>query len=236
MNNLTIVYYTANVLNEQFARAVREQLKRAACRQFDRQKAIPIVSVSQKPLDFGENICLGDIGRSLFSQCRQEIAGCERADTKYVALCEDDIFYPASHFELRPNPGFAGIFDQHCHRLLLRQQVIRLFCGGRSMFLLIGDRERILEDLKGKLRLFKTAEDFSGHWEPGKGEQDLGLPDFPIGPGAGRDPIINVCNHGLNMSLKPKRTGDFWTDRLPDGRTVDELIEQWHLPELGGDT
>ena len=225
MNDLTIIYYTDNLLPEPFANAVREHLQESA-------GEIPIISVSQKPITFGQNICLWHIGRSWFSLFRQIIFGAENVNTKYIALCEDDIFYPASHFELRPHPGFAGIYDQHCHRVLLREKRICLFRGGRSMFLLIGEREKIIENLKGKLALFKKPADFHGHFEPGKGEADLGLPEFAICPGAGCDPVINICNHGTNMSLKPKRPGDFATDHLPDGRTVDDLIRQWHLPEI----
>jgi hypothetical protein len=231
MNDLTIIYYTGNLLDGPFANAVREHLKYSANR-YDGWDAIPIISVSQKPLNFGHNICMGDIGRSWSSLFRQIIAGAKKADTKYIALCEDDVFYPAGHFELRPPLGFHGIYDQNCHRVLLKQKAICLFRGGRSMFLLIGEREKIIENLEGKLAIFKKPADFHGHFEPGKGESDLGLPEFRICPGASRgEAIINICNHGTNMSLKPKRPGDFATDRLPDGRTVDDLIRQWHLPD-----
>ena len=83
---ITVLYYTANVVNEIFAKNVRRQLRAAA-------GDLPIVSVSQKPIDFGENICVGDIGRSHINIYRQVLIAAECAQTPYVALCEDDILY-----------------------------------------------------------------------------------------------------------------------------------------------
>jgi hypothetical protein len=91
MKDLTIIYYTANKINPFFAENVRAQLASAA-------GEIPIVSVSQKPLKFGKNICVGEIGRSLLNIYRQVYTGAKEANTKYVAMAEDDILYPARHF------------------------------------------------------------------------------------------------------------------------------------------
>ena len=54
-DDLTIIYITANVVKEKFGEKVREKLLESA-------GDFPIISVSQKPMDFGENICVGEIG------------------------------------------------------------------------------------------------------------------------------------------------------------------------------
>ncbi len=59
-----IIYYTDNSLDEEFAKLFRQRLVNAA-------PGIPIVSVSQKPIDFGHNICVGEIGRSLHMMWKQ---------------------------------------------------------------------------------------------------------------------------------------------------------------------
>ena len=54
-DDLTLVYITSNRENEYFESKIIETMKESI-------NGLPVVSVSQKPIDFGENICLGDIG------------------------------------------------------------------------------------------------------------------------------------------------------------------------------
>ena len=94
VKDLTIIYYTSNLLDEvnpYFLENTKKQLLKAA-------GEIPIISVSHKPIDFGENICVGDIGRSHLNLYKQILIGARAAKTKYVALAEDDIFYSYQHF------------------------------------------------------------------------------------------------------------------------------------------
>jgi len=95
--DLTILFYTSNYINESFAKEIRDQLIRAS-------EGIPIISISQKPMDFGENICVGDISRSHLNIYRQILIGAKAATTEYVALAEDDVLYSPSHFtSFRPD-------------------------------------------------------------------------------------------------------------------------------------
>ena len=93
-NNLTIVYYTSNYLDDKkpaFLEATRKQLVSVT-------RGCPIITVSQKPMTFGTNICVGNIGRSHLNLYKQILIGCQAATTKYVALAEDDVLYSTNHF------------------------------------------------------------------------------------------------------------------------------------------
>jgi hypothetical protein len=92
---LTIIYYTDNTLPEDLETTVQRQLVLSA-------EGKPIISVSQKPLAFGRNICLGDIGRSHLSIYRQMLAGGEAADTEWVGLAEHDCMYTPEHWNFMP--------------------------------------------------------------------------------------------------------------------------------------
>jgi hypothetical protein len=59
---------------------------------------LPLISISQKPINFGENICVGDIGQSHLNIYRQLLIGAKIAKTDYIAACEDDTIYTPSHF------------------------------------------------------------------------------------------------------------------------------------------
>lgn len=86
---------TDNQMEEHLAKRCRELLLVAA-------GSIPIVSVSQKPISFGENVCVGEIGRSGLNMDRQTYAGLERIDTKWVAFAEHDCIYSPEHFAWTP--------------------------------------------------------------------------------------------------------------------------------------
>jgi glycosyltransferase involved in cell wall biosynthesis len=63
-----ILYYTDSQLDPSLAAAVRKNLKTVA-------GPIPIWSVSQEPLDFGTNICVGPLPRSAQSMYQQILTG-----------------------------------------------------------------------------------------------------------------------------------------------------------------
>src|SRR3989338_1733267 len=92
----TIIYYTGNREDEAFEKKVRDIILRV-------KGALPLISVSQKPIDFGENICVGDVGQSYLNAFRQLLIGCERATTPYVVMAESDCLYPqAGYFDFTP--------------------------------------------------------------------------------------------------------------------------------------
>jgi len=91
---ITVVYYTDNSLKN---KEIENLCKRSIL-----NIGINIISVSQKPIDFGYNICVGDIGRSHLSLFKQILAGVEQVTTKYVALAEHDCLYCKEHFNWIP--------------------------------------------------------------------------------------------------------------------------------------
>jgi len=95
MNDLTVIYYTNNREKTEFAQRIRETLLEAI-------DGLPLISVSQKPLDFGENICVGDVGSSAQNVLRQIQIGAMAAKTKFIATAEADCLYPREHFLFRP--------------------------------------------------------------------------------------------------------------------------------------
>ena len=95
MAEKTIVYLTDSQLDPWLADRCRELLLEAA-------NGIPIVSVSQQPLDFGLNVCVGDIGRSGPSLETQIFEGLKRVETRWVAIAEHDCIYSKQYFEWTP--------------------------------------------------------------------------------------------------------------------------------------
>lgn len=93
--NRTILYLTDNSLIEPIASRCREILVNEA-------GDIPIISVSQKPIALGTNICVGEIGRSWLNLYKQMMAGVESVTTRYVSISEHDCLYTNEHFRWIP--------------------------------------------------------------------------------------------------------------------------------------
>lgn len=169
MNDLTIVYYTANVISERFASNTRLQLLRVAGQ-------YPIISVSHKPIDLGQNIVV-DLPRSHLNIYRQALIGAKQAETRYIAFAEDDVLYSAIHFENRPSEGkFA--YNVGCWSLFTWiSPAVFTYKGRKNLCNLICERELFIKAIEER---FKRWPDDSkirlGLWaEPGKYERQLGV-------------------------------------------------------------
>ena len=96
MADLTILYLTHNQLDEEIATFCRQKLLEVA-------NIYPIISISQAPLEFGHNVCVGPIGIKFESLLAQIIRGCQEASTSFVAVAEHDCLYTSEHFQHRPS-------------------------------------------------------------------------------------------------------------------------------------
>ena len=97
----TIIYYTANREEERFEQVIREHILRAA-------DGLPIISVSQKPIDFGQNICVGNVGISNQNAHRQFQIGCQSATSEFIHSAESDTLYPPEYFQFIPEEAWSA--------------------------------------------------------------------------------------------------------------------------------
>jgi len=52
MNDLTLLFYTCNKMSDPFASNIRNHLLSLF------PEGVPLISISHKPMDFGDNICV----------------------------------------------------------------------------------------------------------------------------------------------------------------------------------
>jgi len=96
MNDATIIYCSSCREDPLFEAKVKETILKHC-------GGLPIISVTQKPIDFGKNICVGDsIGASGFNFFRQVQIGLMEAKTEFVISAESDCMYPPDYFTFRP--------------------------------------------------------------------------------------------------------------------------------------
>lgn len=96
MKNLTtVLYYTANREQPEFEEKIIANLLKQC-------GDLPIISVSQKPLNLGKNICVGDVGFAAYNAKRQILIGAQCATTPYIIFAESDFLYPREYFTFVP--------------------------------------------------------------------------------------------------------------------------------------
>lgn len=95
MNDLTILYVTGNKERPDFEEKIKIKLLEVIGNH-------PLISVSQKPIDFGHNICVGDVGVSYRNAYIQLHIGASNAKTEYIAIAEADQLYPPGYFDFEP--------------------------------------------------------------------------------------------------------------------------------------
>lgn len=101
--DMTIIYYSSNREDEKFESRIRQNILNVC-------DGLPIISVTHKPIDFGNNIVVGDVGASGFNMFRQVQIACRAATTKYVISAESDCLYPPDYFKFVPPK------DDMCYR------------------------------------------------------------------------------------------------------------------------
>jgi hypothetical protein len=120
MKDVTAIYYTSNREKEEFEAKIRKKLLGVIGN-------TPLISVSQKPIDFGENICVGDVGTSDHNIYRQIQIACQKAKTKFVCTTEADCLYPPKgYFDYNPPVGSAAYHYMNVW-ILLSDQIGELY-------------------------------------------------------------------------------------------------------------
>jgi hypothetical protein len=94
-NKTTIIYYSSNREKEDFERRVRDNILKNS-------GGLPIISVTHKPIDFGKNICVRNVGVSGFNMFRQVQIALQEVKTEFAISAEADCLYPPDYFTFIP--------------------------------------------------------------------------------------------------------------------------------------
>jgi hypothetical protein len=216
MRDITILYYTANLISGHFSKQVRDYLLTSSM-------GVPIISISQRPMDFGENICVGEIGANIFNLYKQILIGAKKAKTRFVACCEDDTLYIPEHFTFEtPNDAFYYNIN-HWH---LCTDVF-YYQGHRIMSQCVAPTDMLINSLELRFAKFPDLQSVTrGFGEPGRGERHIGLPEVKIDRFRTQTPSITFRH---DQSLSGRR-------RIRDRYTKASALPHWgKASELWGE-
>ena len=91
----TVVYYTSNREKPEFESSILDTL-------LENIGDLTLITISQKPMPVGNNICVGDVGRSGYNAWRQLYLGAGLATTQFICTAEADYIYPKEYFRFVP--------------------------------------------------------------------------------------------------------------------------------------
>lgn len=215
-NDISIIFYTANKISDSFMNRNIEVLKDAA-------NDISIISISQKPMQLGTNICIGDIGQDYLNIYRQLLLGAKAATTKYVATAEDDTFYHSSHFQLRPSDTETFLYNMNKMSFFTwSKPPIFSNRGRKTLNALVAPRLKLIEALEERFNLYPDVSKIPLCYfaEPGRNvyERHLGVKEQKFEEVKSDIPIVMV-SHKLALNYyhqgKRKRLGDDRVFELP---------------------
>lgn len=243
MRDLTIIYYTSNYLektNPTFNENVKLQL-------FIAGNDLPLVAVSQKPLDFVwgnnveyRNVVVGDIGRSHLNIYRQILEGCKHAKTEFVAMAEDDVLYSHEHFHNEYIGMYPYLFLYDMNKVSVFTWIKpALFSFRHDRMVinqLIAPRKLLIEALEERFERFnklieqgKTEQQIIKYWgDLSRYEKLLGVTVRPSKTFMCKMPSI-VFSHehafGYLSQGKKKRLGDLRITELQGWGRAEEILK-----------
>lgn len=208
MKDITIIYYTSNHEKPEFEQKIIANLI-STCGD------LPIISVSQKPISLGKNICVGDVGFSAYNEWQQILIGARLAKTPYIIFAESDFLYPREYFTFVPpkkglyrydnirivykDARIAGSYRKKLYsegaQIADRDLIIRVFeqfFDGRPRWIYNNDDSRAYTDGKYLLIENMPFEFFSGEIACVSFKTEFGLDKFTgtlNGPGQGNRKI-----------------------------------------------
>lgn len=227
MSDLSILYYTANLLPPDFAEAVREQLRIAVARRF------PIITIAQGESDFGDTIIdVGPIGASVLNLYRQVLIGAKAATTPFVALCEDDALYTPGHFTCYRPP--LDTFGYNHHKWALYQWGKPVFSRKKNRSVLnqcLAPRDLLVEALEERFAKVAAGaydeERIKANFaEPGRYEKWLRVTIRKLAEFWSPEPNIIISHRwalGYQVLGRRKALGKEQTDRIEPWGTAEDV-------------
>jgi hypothetical protein len=220
--DVSIIYYTDNKVSNLFAESIRAHLLSIA-------GDIPIISVSQKPINLGHNICIGEIGSSIYNCYRQVLIAACAAKTDYVIHCEDDTLYNIEHFAYRPP---LDTFAYNKSRWWVEEQNVFRWRNRSAMHAAISPRELLIETLEKRFELYPThvsEKKIIRNWgEPGRYEGNMGLPIVKLETFMTTLPVVTFNHRGSLMGMRRWNESDRIQESLEPWGYAKELREEMH--------
>ncbi len=227
-----IVYYTDARIDPDLAETCRQQIKRSI-------NGHSVVSVSLKPLDFGDSIHYqGE--RGILTMFKQILAGLEKSTADVVFLCEHDLLYHPSHFEFTPLRKDVFYYNENTYKVDLETGQA-LFYYTKQTSGLCAYRELLVEHYRKRVaKVEQNARDltargesvkndgYSRHmgFEPGCHQYPRGVDNYKAESWMSEFPNIDI-RHNLNLTPSRWKQDEFRNPNACLGWKLADEVPGW---------
>lgn len=210
-NLLTVLYYSSSHEKPEFEEKITNSLKEAC-------GDLPIISVSQKPLNLGKNICVGNVGLSYLNEWRQISIGAREVKTPYIIFAESDHLYPPEYFHFVPPAKGLYRYD-NCW--VVFKDITRAGSYRRKAF---SDGAQIW-DTNSVIEIHERFLAGKPQWGKGKYEYDETILNVPFVFFSGDIACVQFkTGDGVSNSANViNQPGDNWRNNLPYWDHVNDL-------------
>jgi hypothetical protein len=216
MNDLTVIYLTCNKMPARWEQFHREHLLRAV---EDR----PLITISAKPVDMPGMNLIQEGPFCAWNVYRQLLRGAKLAETKYIAVAEDDTLYTRRHFaDFRP-PDDAVAYDMSRWSVFSWLEDKAFFSAIRKHgnFTMIGPRTLVIEALEERERKYPQGHSYTGEIGRREVEKVLGVTQRKLVEWWCIEPMVNLCHpEGLsptyvNTKGRERKPGELKAYNIP---------------------
>ena len=222
--NKGIVFYTDNLLDHNIADRVQKQLL------FIKNKLnIPIISVSLKPMRFGDkNITLA-LERGYLTMFKQMLCGLENSDADVIFFCEHDVLYHLSHFDFIPQQNNIYYYNLNVWKLDIKTGKTVRVDDCKQISGLCANRDLLLAHYKERVKRVETG-GFSREmgFEPGTHGRKEKIDDYKAEGWSSEFPNIDIRHKG-NLTHTRWNPEQFKNKRFTKGwiETNGKYIPGW---------
>lgn len=218
MHDLTIVYLTCNKMPSRWERFHREHLLRAV---EDR----PLITISAEPVDLPGTHLIQSGPFNAWNVYRQLLRGAKIADTKYIAVAEDDTLYTRRHFtEFRPKDDEIAYDMSRWSVFSWVPQPFYSAIRKHGNFTMIGPRQLVIDALEERETKYSDGLPYSG---------EIGRPDIERRLGVTRRKLVEWwCIEPMVNLAHPRGLSPTYENTPKLERKPGEL-KAWDIPIWG---
>ena len=218
-----IIFYTDNKVPIKIGHMARKTILKAN---------LPIVSVSHKPMDFGENyVYKGESGYLAYH--KQILMALEKSKADIIYFCEHDVFYHPSHFDFTPPKKDVYYYDFSFWRVR-SSDGHALHYDTHQSDLICAYRELLLEHYREKVkRIESTGFTMRMGFEPGCNSRKERIDDYKAERYDAEYPSLDI-RYGKNLTASRWSKSQFRNERSCRGWKESNIkdIDGWDYKEL----
>lgn len=216
-----VLYYTDNALDQEIMDKCQRQIKRCI-------NSHRLVSVSLKPIDFGDNIAL-PLERGYLTMFKQILAGLKELDSDYVFFVEHDVVYHPSHFLFVPEKDDVYYYNTNVWRVRTSDGHGLYVDDCKQLSGICANRNLLISHYQKRIEMIENNPDISIRsigFEPGTHNREDRVDDYKAESWKSEWPNIDL-RHGGNLTESRWTKEEFRNQRFTEGWIEKDNIPGW---------